>query len=168
MVSISSKVFSMPEILSSVSAALLALFAWVAPDLFPRFSISSVASIYDFLIVSISIFRTWTTLFNYFTCLIVFSYISLRDLFVSSLRASTRLPVFWWCLITLASLLISLCLPLTIWLCLELTGLGVSHWSLHAGRQAVLSLVRSGVLALVSLTSWETGRLLCMEDGEAS
>jgi hypothetical protein len=32
-------------------------------------------------------------LFNSFTCLIVFSYISLRDLFVSSLIASTYLPV---------------------------------------------------------------------------
>jgi hypothetical protein len=36
----------------------------------------------------------WTTLFNSFTCLIVFSCISLRDLFVSSLRASTCLLVF--------------------------------------------------------------------------
>jgi hypothetical protein len=33
-------------------------------------------------------------LFNSFTCLIVFSYISLRDLFISSLMAFTCLSVF--------------------------------------------------------------------------
>jgi hypothetical protein len=53
-----------------------------------------VSSICDFIIVSISIFITWTFFFNSFTNLIVFSCISLRDLFVSSLRASSCLPVF--------------------------------------------------------------------------
>jgi hypothetical protein len=38
--------------------------------------------------VSILIFRLWIVLFNSFPCLI-FPYISLRNLYVSSLRAST-------------------------------------------------------------------------------
>jgi len=42
----------------------------------------------------IYIFRSWMVLFNYFTFLIVFSYISSRDLSVFSLRASICLPVF--------------------------------------------------------------------------
>ena len=37
---------------------------------------------------SIYIYRFWTVLFIYFTCLVVFSCISLRDLSVSSLKAS--------------------------------------------------------------------------------
>ena len=53
----------------------------VIPDLFSRYSMSKVASLCDLLIVSISIFRFWTVLFHSFTCLIVFSYISLRDFF---------------------------------------------------------------------------------------
>ena len=51
-------IFSMtsfaPEILS---CNLLVMFASVAPDLFPRVSISRVVSLCDFFIVSISIFR---------------------------------------------------------------------------------------------------------------
>ena len=52
----------------------------VIPDLFSRFSMSKVASLCDLLIVSISIFRFCTVLFHSFTCLIVFSCISLRGL----------------------------------------------------------------------------------------
>jgi hypothetical protein len=45
--------------------------------------------------VSTSTFRSCTALLNFFTCLIVvFTSISLRDLFLSSLRAPTCLPVF--------------------------------------------------------------------------
>jgi hypothetical protein len=55
----------------------------------------SVASLCVFFIVSISIFSSWTILFNSFTCLIAFFCISIRVLFVSSLRASTCLPVFF-------------------------------------------------------------------------
>jgi hypothetical protein len=87
-------VLSTSEIYSSISCILLMIFVSVAPYLFPRFSISGVASICDFFIVSISIFGSWTVLFNSFTCLIVFSYISLRDLFISSLMAFTCLSVF--------------------------------------------------------------------------
>jgi hypothetical protein len=48
-----------------------------------------------FPLASISIFRPWMLLFNFFTCLVVFfPYISLRDLCVYSLRVSTCLPVF--------------------------------------------------------------------------
>jgi len=66
----------------------------VISDFFPRFSISWFASICVFFFVSPSTFRSWTTLCNSFTCLIVFSCISLRELFISSLRLSTYLPVF--------------------------------------------------------------------------
>ena len=48
-----------------------------------------------FFIVSISISRSWAVLFDFFTCLFVFSCISLRNLFVSSLKASTCLVVFF-------------------------------------------------------------------------
>ena len=52
----------------------------VTPDLFFRFSMSKVASLCDLFIVSISNFEFWTVLFNIFTCLIVYSCISLRGL----------------------------------------------------------------------------------------
>jgi hypothetical protein len=67
----------------------------MTPDLFSGFSISRVVSLYDFFIVSISIFRTWMVLFNSITCLVVFSNNSLRDFYVSSLRVSTCLLVFF-------------------------------------------------------------------------
>lgn len=75
------------------------LLASEAPDFFLRFSISMVTSICHYFVVSIYIFRSWTILFNSFSCLKVFSCISLKDflfvcLFVSILRASTHLPVF--------------------------------------------------------------------------
>jgi hypothetical protein len=84
----------MPDTLSSISCILLLMLASVASDLFPRFSTSKVASICYLFFVSTSSFSSWTTLFNSFTSLIMFSYSSLRDLFISSLRASTCLPVF--------------------------------------------------------------------------
>jgi hypothetical protein len=43
------------------------------------------------IIVSSSIFRSWTIIFSSFTCLIVFSCISLRGLLVSSLQGFTCL-----------------------------------------------------------------------------
>jgi hypothetical protein len=66
----------------------------MAPDLFPRFSISRVISLFDFFIVSISIFSSYMALFISSTCLIVFSCNSLREFSVFSLRASACLPVF--------------------------------------------------------------------------
>jgi hypothetical protein len=42
-------------------------------------------SLCDFFIVSISIFRSWMILFNFFSSLVVFSFNSLRDFCVSSL-----------------------------------------------------------------------------------
>jgi hypothetical protein len=53
----------------------------MAPDFFPRVSISRVVSLSDFLIVSISIFRSWMILFNSSICFYVLSYISLRNFF---------------------------------------------------------------------------------------
>ena len=63
--------------------------------LFPWFYISRIVSLCDFIIVSISIFRSWLVLFNSFTCLFVCVFCnSLRDFCVSSLRISTWLAVF--------------------------------------------------------------------------
>ena len=76
-------VMSISSIVSSYTrdSLLYYLFLYsVTPDLFSRFSMSKVASLCDLCIVSISIFRFWTVLFHSFTCLIVFSCISLRGL----------------------------------------------------------------------------------------
>ena len=86
----------MTKISSSISCSLLTILALVVPVLFPKLSINWVASLY-FLYFSISIFSSWTVLFNSFTCLTTFFFIYLRDLFVSFLRASTSSPVFFKC-----------------------------------------------------------------------
>ena len=67
------------------------MLAFVFSVLFPRFSISRVASICVFFIAFISIFSAWAVLLVSLACLVVFSCIPLRDLFVSSLKASTSL-----------------------------------------------------------------------------
>ena len=85
---ISSMVSSIPDILSSFSYIPSVMPTYVVPVLSPMFSISRVASICDFSIVSISIFRSWIILANSFTCLIIFYFISLRDLFISPLKTS--------------------------------------------------------------------------------
>ena len=66
----------------------------MAPYFFPRTSISKHVSFWVFFIVSTSIFRSWMVLFNSITCFVVFSFNSLRDFCVSSLRTSTCLVVF--------------------------------------------------------------------------
>ena len=52
----------------------------------PRLSISRIPSVCVFFVSSIYIFRFWIVLFIYFTCLMIFSCISLKDLCVSSLK----------------------------------------------------------------------------------
>jgi hypothetical protein len=71
------------------------MLASMPPDPFPRFSISRVVSLCYFFIVSISLFRSWMVLFNFFICLVVFFCNSLRDFCVFSLRDSSCLPVFF-------------------------------------------------------------------------
>jgi hypothetical protein len=85
---------SVSEILSSIFCILLVMLASMAPNFFPRFSITRVVSLCDFFIVSTSIFRSWKVLFISFTCLVVFYCTSLRHFCVSSLRASTCLAMF--------------------------------------------------------------------------
>ena len=74
-----SMVSSAPEILSSLSCILLLMFVSMTPDLFPKFPISSVVSLYDFLVVSTSVFRSWMVLFISITCLLVLSCNSMVD-----------------------------------------------------------------------------------------
>jgi hypothetical protein len=85
---------SAPEILSSISYILLLMVVSMVPDFFPGVSISRVVSLWVFFIVSTSIFRSWMVLFNSITCLVVFSYNSLKHFCVSSLKVSSCLPVF--------------------------------------------------------------------------
>uniref|UniRef100_A0A8C6GBX0 Uncharacterized protein n=1 Tax=Mus spicilegus TaxID=10103 RepID=A0A8C6GBX0_MUSSI len=66
----------------------------MVPDFFPRFSISSVASLWVFFIVSTALFRSWMVLFNSITCLVVFSCNSVRNFCASFLMSSTCLAVF--------------------------------------------------------------------------
>ena len=70
---------SVPEILSYISCILLLIPASMVPDFIPVISIYRVVSLWVFFIVSNSIFRSWVVWFNSITCLVVFSYNSLRD-----------------------------------------------------------------------------------------
>ena len=73
---------SKPEILTAISHILLLILVSVVSVLFPRFPISRISSVCTFFTASISIFMSWTVLFIFFTCLIVFSCISFRNLFI--------------------------------------------------------------------------------------
>jgi hypothetical protein len=89
-VSISSIVSSMPEILSSI-CVLLVMFASVVPVLFPRFSISRVSSVCVFFIASIFIFRYYTVLFIFlllFDCIFLYFLKGFVCLFFFSLKVS--------------------------------------------------------------------------------
>jgi hypothetical protein len=80
-VSVSSKVSSIPEILSSVSCILLVILTSVILHFLFRFFHVQDFSICIFFGVSTSTFRSWTALFNSFTCLIVLSSLSVNHLY---------------------------------------------------------------------------------------
>jgi hypothetical protein len=88
-----SMVSTAPEIHYSISYILLVMLLSMTPDHYPRLSVFRVVSLCGFFIVSLSIHRPWMVLFNYLTCLVVFSCNSLKDFCVSSLRTSRCLPV---------------------------------------------------------------------------
>ena len=69
---------SAPEILSSIYCILLLILTSMVLEFFPRVSISSLASLWVFFIVSTSLFRSSMVLFISITCLDVFSCLSLR------------------------------------------------------------------------------------------
>jgi hypothetical protein len=85
---------SAPEILFSISCILLLMLSSMFPESFLRISISRVVSLWVFFVVSTSLFRSSMVLFNFITCLDVFSCSSLRDFCASSLSTSTCLAVF--------------------------------------------------------------------------
>ena len=60
----------------------------MAPDVFPRVSISIVVSFCYIFTAFTSIFRSWMVLFNSFSWLDVFYYISLKELVISFLYSS--------------------------------------------------------------------------------
>jgi hypothetical protein len=103
---------SAPEILSSISCIQLLMVKSMVTDFFPRVSISRVASLCVFFIVSTSLFMSWMVLFNSMTCLVVFSCNSLGNFCVSSLRSSTCLAVFSY--VSLSGLLKSFVMSSTI------------------------------------------------------
>ena len=85
---------SASDILSSMSYILVLMLAPMVPDFLPRYSISSVALLWVCFIVSTSLFRSWMVLLNSVTCLVVFSFNSLRVFLCFLLRSSTYLAVF--------------------------------------------------------------------------
>lgn len=100
--SISSIISSTPEILCSVSPILLVILVSIAPVHLSDFSVYKISSVWVLIFVSISIFQvlalniflqllvcSWLSLSDLFIsskCLLGFSQISLRSLFISSLR----------------------------------------------------------------------------------
>jgi hypothetical protein len=84
-------VSSTPKIFSSVSCILLVMLASVTLVLFPRFFIYRVVSLCNIFIVSISSFRFWMVLFNFFTCLDLFFCIYLFLIFYSFIYFKLRI-----------------------------------------------------------------------------
>jgi len=73
-----------------ISCILFVMLAFIVSVLFPKLFMSRVAFIYVLFIVFMSFVRSWTILFNSFTCLIVFSCISCIFLQGSYLHPSWR------------------------------------------------------------------------------
>jgi hypothetical protein len=76
-VSISSIVSSTPEILYSISCTLLVRLVSIVPVRFPRFSVSRILLCFLYCYFHFHVLHSFIS----FTCLIVFSYMAVRDLF---------------------------------------------------------------------------------------
>ena len=79
--------------LSRPSLVLLLMLVSLVSYFFPSVSIYRVVSLWGFFTISTSILRSWMDLFNSVTSLVVFSWNSLWDFCLSSLRSSTSVAV---------------------------------------------------------------------------
>jgi hypothetical protein len=158
-------VSSAPEILSSISCILLVMLPSIALDSFLGFISPELFPFVISLLFLLPFLDSWVVLFNYFTCLDVFSCNSLRAFCVSSFRTSTCLPVFSYNSLSnfcVSSLRASSCLP--VFSCISLKELFMSlKFSIIIMRSDFRSIsCSSGVMVYPGLALWWESLVLMM------